>query len=201
MYDGSLRCQTKRAGQIVSSSRDYSCELVSPILTYDEDINNLQEIVKLLRKAGGFTNPTCGIHLHLNGADHDVRTIRNFINIIASKNDLLYKALELTEITDTTLDDIIYAYGGDEEVEGDALLQKTYVSDFLMHKTKKNNGEIPQYYVHDSHPAIVTKEDWDLVQIEMKRRKQIGRKYQSSNSCFSSKLICEDCGAFYGQKL
>ena len=88
-----------------------------------------------------------------------------------------------------------------ERYKGDALLQKTYVSDFLMHKTKKNNGEIPQYYVHDSHPAIVTKEDWDLVQIEMKRRKQIGRKYQSSNSCFSSKLICEDCGAFYGQKL
>lgn len=95
MYDGSLRCQTKRTGQIVSSSRDYSCELVSPILTYDEDINNLQEIVRLLRKAGGFTNPTCGIHIHLNGADHDVRTIRNFINIIASKNDLLYKALEI----------------------------------------------------------------------------------------------------------
>jgi hypothetical protein len=95
MYDGSLRCQTKRTGQIVSSSRDYSCELVSPILTYDEDINNLQEIVRLLRKAGGFTNPTCGIHIHLNGADHDVRTIRNFINIIASKNDLFYKALEI----------------------------------------------------------------------------------------------------------
>ncbi len=70
-----------------------------------------------------------------------------------------------------------------------------------MHKTKKNNGEIPQYYVHDSHPAIITKEDWDLVQIEMKRRKKIGRSYQSSNSCFSSKLICADCGKFYGKKV
>lgn len=95
MFDGSLRCQTKRAGEIISSNRDYSCELVSPILTYDEDIDNLQEIVRLLRKAGGFTNPTCGIHIHLNGSDHNVRTIRNFINIIASKNDLLYKALEI----------------------------------------------------------------------------------------------------------
>ena len=97
MYDGSLRCQTKRNGEIISVGRDYSCELVSPILTYDEDIETLQEIVRALRKSGAFTNASCGIHIHLDGADHDVRTIRNFINIIASKNDLLYKALEIKE--------------------------------------------------------------------------------------------------------
>ena len=95
MYDGSLRCQTKRGGEIVNVGREYSCELVSPILTYDGDINTLQELVRALRKAGGFTNPSCGIHVHLDGADHDVRTIRNLINIVASKNDLLYKALEI----------------------------------------------------------------------------------------------------------
>ena len=95
MYEGSLRCQTKRGGEIVSAGRDYSCELVSPILTYDEDRNTLQELVRILRKAGGFTNSSCGIHVHLDGADHDVRSIRNLINIVASKNDLLYKALEI----------------------------------------------------------------------------------------------------------
>ena len=89
--------QTKRNGEVISASRDYSCELVSPILTYDEDINTLQEIVRELRKAGGFTNASCGIHIHLNGADHDIRNIRNFINIVASRNDLLYKALEIKE--------------------------------------------------------------------------------------------------------
>jgi hypothetical protein len=70
---------------------------VSPILTYDEDINTLQELVRILRKAGGLTNSSCGIHVHLNGEDHDVRSIRNFINIVASKNDLLYKALEIKQ--------------------------------------------------------------------------------------------------------
>jgi hypothetical protein len=90
MYDGSLRCQSKRNGEIVCASRDYSCELVSPILTYDEDINILQEIVRALRKSGAFTNSSCGIHIHLDGADHDVRSIRNFINIVTSRNDLLY---------------------------------------------------------------------------------------------------------------
>ena len=49
MYDGSLRCQTKRNGEVISASRDYSCELVSPILTYDEDINTLQELVRILK--------------------------------------------------------------------------------------------------------------------------------------------------------
>lgn len=97
MYDGSLRCQRKVNGEIVGASRLYPCELVSPILTYDEDINTLQEIVRLLRKTGGFTNASCGIHVHLDGKDHDVRSIRNFINIIASKNDLLYKALEIKQ--------------------------------------------------------------------------------------------------------
>ena len=95
MYDGSLHCQRKVNGEIVNVTGLYSCELVSPILTYDVDINTLQEIVRLLRKAGGFTNGSCGIHVHLDGKDHDVRTLRNLINIIASKNDLLYKALEI----------------------------------------------------------------------------------------------------------
>jgi len=95
MYDGSLHCQRKVNGEIVNVTGLYSCELVSPILTYDKDINTLQEIVRLLRKAGGFTNGSCGIHVHLDGKDHDVRTLRNLINIIASKNDLLYKALEI----------------------------------------------------------------------------------------------------------
>lgn len=97
MYDGSLRCQTKRNDEIISASRDYSCELVSPILTYDEDINTLQELVRILRKAGGLTNSSCGIHVHLNSDDHNVRSIRNFINIVTSKNDILYKALEIKQ--------------------------------------------------------------------------------------------------------
>jgi hypothetical protein len=69
--------------------------LVSPILTYREDIETLQELVRRLRKAGGFTNSSTGIHIHLNGANHTPRSLRNFINIIASKNDLFYKALQI----------------------------------------------------------------------------------------------------------
>lgn len=59
-----------------------------------------------------------------------------------------------------------------EKYKGDALLQKSFTIDFLGHKTKKNEGEIPQYYVKNSHPAIIPKEEWEMVQDEMKRRKK-----------------------------
>ncbi|WKY46108.1 amidoligase family protein [Eubacteriaceae bacterium ES2] len=95
MSDGSIDCQRKTQGRKVCASRAYSVELVSPILSYREDIGILQELVRRLRKAGAFTNSSCGIHIHLDGKSHSPRSIRNFINIIASKNDLFYKALEI----------------------------------------------------------------------------------------------------------
>lgn len=95
MSDGSIKTEKKENGRKVSAGREYSTELVSPILTYESDIETLQEIVRHLRKAGAFVNESCGIHIHLNGKDHSPQSIRNFVNIIASKNDLFYKALQI----------------------------------------------------------------------------------------------------------
>lgn len=95
MSDGSIRTEKKENGRTVSADKSHSVELVSPILTYKEDIEILQELIRRLRKAGGFANSSCGIHIHLDGSDHTPRSIRNFINIIASKNDLFYKALQI----------------------------------------------------------------------------------------------------------
>lgn len=95
MYDGSIDCQRKEQGRIVQANKKYSVELVSPVLLYREDIDTLQGLVRRLRKAGGFANPSCGIHIHLDGSNHTPRSIRNFVNIIASHNDLFYKALQI----------------------------------------------------------------------------------------------------------
>ncbi|HOW22811.1 MAG TPA: amidoligase family protein [Sedimentibacter sp.] len=95
MSDGSISCQKKQGRRKVAATKEYSVELVSPILTYQEDIKTLQELIRRLREAGAFTNNSCGIHIHLDGADHTSRSIRNFVNIIASKNDLFYKALQI----------------------------------------------------------------------------------------------------------
>ena len=95
MYDGSIDCQRKEQGRIVQANKKYSVELVSPVLLYREDIDTLQGLVRRLRKAGGFANTSCGIHIHLDGSNHTPRSIRNFVNIIASHNDLFYKALQI----------------------------------------------------------------------------------------------------------
>ncbi len=95
MYDASVTPLKKERGRRVPAGGEYKVELVSPILTYREDIETLQELVRKLRKAGAFSPDTAGIHIHLDGAAHTAKSIRNFVNIIASKNDLLYQALQI----------------------------------------------------------------------------------------------------------
>ena len=97
MFDSSITRRHRINGTNISCSSLYACELVSPILTYREDIGALQDIVRRLRKAGGLTNNSCGIHIHLDGSPHTPRSIRNFINLIASRNDLFYKALQIED--------------------------------------------------------------------------------------------------------
>ena len=87
-----------------------------------------------------------------------------------------------------------------EKYKGDALLQKTFTVDFLQKKKKANEGEVPQYYVENSHPAIVTEEVFDLVQHELRRRQQKGR-HTSAASIFSNRIVCGECGAYYGSKV
>lgn len=87
-----------------------------------------------------------------------------------------------------------------EKYKGDALLQKCYTVDFLTKKQKKNEGEVPQYYVKNSHEAIISPEVYDLAQNELKNRAK-GNFNHSSASPFSSKIICGECGGFYGSKV
>lgn len=92
MTDASI--QTSAPGNMCAG-RDYSTEFVTPILTYDQDIETLQEIIRELRKNGGVSNSSCGIHIHLDGAGHTAKSIRNFANIVYNRGDLLYGALDI----------------------------------------------------------------------------------------------------------
>lgn len=87
-----------------------------------------------------------------------------------------------------------------EKYMGDALLQKEFTVDFLQKKKKINEGEVPQYYVENSHPAIISRELFMRVQAEFKRRQQYGHSY-NGKSIFSTRIICGDCGSFYGSKV
>ena len=87
-----------------------------------------------------------------------------------------------------------------EKYKGDALLQKTITVDFLSKAHKVNEGEAPQFFVENSHPAIISREIYDLVQLELQRRGKRGR-HTSAKSIFSDRLICGECGATFGSKV
>jgi hypothetical protein len=72
------------------------CELVTPILRY-EDIETLQELIRVLRKGGAVSNPSqgCGVHIHIGANGHTSQTLRNLANIMASHESLLAEALKL----------------------------------------------------------------------------------------------------------
>ena len=97
---------------------------------------------------------------------------------------------------DSTVESILT----NERYKGDALLQKQFTVDFLNKKMKNNEGEVPQYYVTDSHPAIIDRTEWELVQAEMAKRKEKGN-HQNSLNVFSSKIYCGECGSYYGSKV
>ena len=79
---------------------------------------------------------------------------------------------------------------------GNLLLQKEYISDPIFKHRKKNKGELPQYYVENTHEAIIDKETFDYVQSEMARRKALGPLANKAlnTTCFTGKIKCGICG-------
>ena len=92
--DRSIRTYKKQGNKLIDASRDFSVELVSPICEY-KDIELIQELVRKLRKAGAVTNESTGIHVHIDASRFDAASLRNLTNIIRSKEDILYKALQV----------------------------------------------------------------------------------------------------------
>ena len=93
MSDASIICTNKNGNP---ASKLYSVELVTPILEY-EDMATLQEVVRSIRRSGGVCNDSTGIHIHIDFAPYDAQKLRNLVNIFASKEDMLYQALQVNE--------------------------------------------------------------------------------------------------------
>jgi len=87
-------------------------------------------------------------------------------------------------------------------------MQKTYTVDFLNKKRAENIGQVPQYYVEGSHPAIIDKEMWEAVQLEMERRRNFALEYgiqkleyATTDNPFAGRVICGSCGQAFGRKV
>ena len=85
-----------------------------------------------------------------------------------------------------------------EKYAGDLLLQKYYTVDFLSKKVARNTGQLPQYFVENSHDPIIPKEIFLQVQAEMARRRHFWQDFRYSHSnALASKVYCGNCGSPY----
>lgn len=82
---------------------------------------------------------------------------------------------------------------------GNLLFQKEYVVDPITKKSKINRGELPQYWVEDTHEAIIPMETYQAVQVEIARRRELGvfANWSIPTTCFTSKIKCGNCGVSY----
>lgn len=86
-----------------------------------------------------------------------------------------------------------------EKYTGDAILGKTFKPDVLSKYRQKNTGQAPMYYAEGTHPAIIDKEMFEMVKVEIQRRKDeqvtaVGSSRFTSKYPFSGLLICGECG-------
>lgn len=97
MSDGSIRTEKKtNNGYTAARNGAYSVEMVTPKLTYAE-LPKFQECVRRVKKAGAKVNESCGIHVHVDATNHNRQSLKNLIGIMYSKEDMLFKALQVNE--------------------------------------------------------------------------------------------------------
>ncbi len=91
VQDSSILCESRRGA---GASDLHAVEFVSPICRY-QDMETIQALIRRLRGAGARVNGSCGIHVHVDASAHTPQTLRNMVNIMAAKEELLYKALQV----------------------------------------------------------------------------------------------------------
>ncbi len=201
------------------SSMDKTAELVFTMLSSiaQEESRSISENVRWGKQrsmeAGKVSLPYKTFLGYEKGEDGLPKIVEEEAAIVRCIYQRYLEGASLTAIADELMAEGIKTPGGkpkwtkdgvrriltNEKYKGDARLQKTYVDDFLTKQVKVNRGERKQWYIHDSHDAIVSAETFELVQKELARRSsRTGRYYDSP---FTGKIICGDCGGLYGHKV
>lgn len=89
-----------RKGNSSVNSDEYRVEFVTPPLDYD-DIPLLQSIIRKLRENNAISHKSCGIHIHVDGANHTPQSLRRLVNFMTARQDLIYEALEIGDRADS----------------------------------------------------------------------------------------------------
>lgn len=160
------------------------------------------------------------MRIHIDAANHNRQSLKNLMSIMFSKEDILFKALQVNEgrardycqkvrepmltkarklsadeTKDLTRLESIRKMLANEKYMGDALSQKTFIADVLEKKQRKNTGQLPQYYVTDNHEAIIPREIFKRVQFERARRGSLeprSTKTKGNSGRFSPKYVLSE---------
>ncbi|MBR3017276.1 MAG: recombinase family protein [Clostridia bacterium] len=203
------------------SSMDAQAELIFTIMSSvaQEESRSISENVRWGKQrsmeAGKVYLPYSSFLGYTKGEDGLPRIVEEEAQIVRSIYTMFLGGMSLNSIADKLNTEGIKTPSGkkacrwtkdgirriltNEKYRGDARLQKTYTVDFLTKEVRVNHGERKQWYVHDSHDAIVSPETFDLAQKELARR--TGRKGRFYDSPFTGKIICGDCNGFYGHRV
>ena len=94
-----------------------------------------------------------------------------------------------------------------EKYKGDAILQKSYTTDFLTKKRAVNQGEIQMFYIADDHEPIIEPWVWECAQLEMARRKMYMEEHGTNSyshnteqNPFASRIVCGNCNTVFARK-
>ena len=148
MSDSSIKAQEKINGVKINANGQYRCELVTPILHWS-DIETLQEIIRNLRRAGGFVNETCGLHTHIGANGMTAQAVRNLVNTVASREKLFYKALKVHENRKR------YCKPTSERFLKDLNEKKPATLEELGKIWYNTDGNLPTFHYHDSRYTIL----------------------------------------------
>ncbi|MBQ3194962.1 MAG: recombinase family protein [Clostridia bacterium] len=89
---------------------------------------------------------------------------------------------------------------GNERYMGDSLLQKTYATGIIPFKQKKNRGEHDQYYIENSHPAIISREIFEAAK-NLKEKRKTNDGLKRTDYPLSKKLYCPECGRAFRRQI
>lgn len=168
-----------------------------------------------LMAQGKFSLPYAHFLGYKRGADGKPQIVEEQAQIVRQIFDMYIKGKSLRDIARTLMRmGIPTPYGKNcnwhnttvlhilqnEKYKGSAVLQKTFTRDFLTKKRSVNNGEVRQFSIRKSHPAIIEPDVFDFVQEEITRRKG-KEKGRHSDSPFDRKVICGECGNHCARRL
>lgn len=94
--DTSIKPQVLEGGEKWCAGDEYKVEFITPVLRY-KDLETLENLVEVIKAAGGFVNGSTGMHVHVGSKDLTTQGAVNLLKIVASKQDLIYKALNVKE--------------------------------------------------------------------------------------------------------